>query len=334
MAFDRSSLKHDFGDPAGEARACREDSALFDFTFLDCARVQGSGARSAIEAYVQRRLDAVAPGAIAYAVRTDSSGRVRADLTVWRTGEDSFEVMSGRREDLTALMACASAQVETSNVADVRSVFAVQGPGALDVLRRLGKVDTIATLSYFHFTQAELAGAHCTVGRLGYTGEAGFEIILPRSEGPRVWQELSQHSRPAGFIAADTLRIEAGFVLFTNEFSLSVSPAEAGLQQFQSVQTAPQTALKLVSFRADADRLSLPWNGERPLDRPAQPGMIAITSACNSVVAKGVLGLGFVTTSTPNEATLHDRSGKFRQIRQTALPFYDTQKRRPRQCWR
>lgn len=334
MAFDRSSLKRDFGDPADEARACREDSALFDFTFLDCARLQGSGARSTIEDYVQRRLDTLAQGGIAYAVRTDLSGRARADLTVWRTGEDSFEVMSGRREDLTALMACASTQVKTSNVGDVRSVFAVQGPGALDALRRLGKVDTIASLSYFHFTQAELAGTHCTVGRLGYTGEAGFEIILPRSEGPRVWQELSRHSRPAGFIAADTLRIEAGFVLFTNEFSLPVSPAEAGLRQFQSVQTAQQAALRLVSFRADADRLSLPWKGEGLLDRPTEPGIIAITSACNSVVAKAVLGLGFVTTSTPNKATLHDWSGQFRQIRQTPLPFYDTQKRRPRQFWR
>jgi aminomethyltransferase len=334
MAFDRSNLTRDFGDPAGEARACREDSALFDFTFLDCARIQGPGARSVIEAHVQRRLDTLAPGAIAYAVRTDSSGRARADLTVWRTGEDSFEVMSGRGEDLTALLACASAQVETSNVGDVRSVFAIQGPGALDALRRLGKVDTIASLSYFHFIQVELTGTHCTVGRLGYTGEAGFEIILPRSEGPRVWQELSRHSRPAGFVAADTLRIEAGFVLFANEFSLPVSPAEVGLRQFQSVQTAQQAALRLVSFRADADRLSLPWKGEGLLDRPTEPGIIAITSACNSVVAKAVLGLGFVTASTPNKATLHDWSGQFRQIRQTPLPFYDTQKRRPRQFWR
>lgn len=334
MAFERSSLRRDFGDPAGEARACREDSALFDFTFLDCVRVQGPGAQSVIEAYIQRPLNTLAQGAIAYAVRTGSFGAALADLTVWRTGVDSFEVMSGRSEDLTAFMACASAQVETTNLGDFRAVFAVQGPGALDALRRLGKVETLASLSYFHFAQTELAGASCTVGRLGYTGEAGFEIILPRSEGPRVWRELSRYSRPAGFIAADTLRIEAGFVLFTNEFSLPVSPAEAGLRQFHVERAAAKAALRLVSFRADADRLSLPWKREGSLDRPAEPGIIAITSACNSVVANGVLGLGFVTASTANEATLYDPSGQFREIRQTPLPFYDTQKRRPRQPWR
>jgi aminomethyltransferase len=334
MAFERSSLRRDFGDPAGEASACREDSALFDFTFLDCTRVQGPGARSVVEAYVQRPLDTLEQGAIVYAVRTDSSGTALADLTIWRTGADSFEVMSGRLEDLTALMAYASTQVEVTNVGDVRAVFAVQGPGALDALRRLGKVDTIAGLSYFHFAQVELAGAHCTVGRLGYTGEAGFEIILPRSEGLRIWSELSRHSPPAGFIAADTLRIEAGFVLFTNEFRLPVSPAEAGLRQFHSERTATKTALRLVAFRADADRLLLPWKAYGSPDRPAEPGVIAITSACNSVVAKGVLGLGFVTASTADGATLHDPSGQFRQIRQAPLPFYDTQKRRPRLPWR
>lgn len=334
MAFERSRLRCDFGDPAGEARACREDSALFDFTFLDCIRVEGPGAQSIIEAYIQRPLDKLAQGGIAYAVRTGSFGAALADLTVWRTGENCFEVMSGRGEERTALMACASAQVEITSVGDARAVFAVQGPGALDALRRLGKVETLARLSYFHFAQTELAGAFCTIGRLGYTGEPGFEIILPRSEGPRVWRELSRYSRPAGFIAADTLRIEAGFVLFTNEFSLPVTPAEAGLRQFHFEQATPKAALRLVSFRANADRLSLPWKGEGPLDRPAEPEIIAITSACNSVVAKGVLGLGFVTASTANEATLHDPSGQFREIRQTPLPFYDKHKRRPRQAWR
>jgi len=334
MAFERSTLKNDFGDPAGEARACREESALFDFSFLDCVRVRGPGARSAIEAYVQRPLDMLAQGAIAYAVRTDPSGAALSDLTVWRTGADSFEVMSGRREDLASLTSCASTGVETTNVGKGRAVFAVQGPGALDALRSLGDIDTIASLSYFHFARAELAGTHCTVGRLGYTGEAGFEIIFPRSEATRIWRELSRISRPAGFVATDALRIEAGFVLFANEFRLAVSPAEAGLRQFHSAQNTQKAGLKLVSFCAETDHLSVPWVSESALDRPLGPGIVAITSACNSVVAKGILGLGFVTASTAATATLHDPSGQFREIRQSPLPFYDTLKRRPRQPWR
>jgi aminomethyltransferase len=334
MAFDRSSLKHDFGDSAGEARACREESALFDFSFLECARVQGAGAQAAIEAYIQRSLDKLEHGAIAYAVRTDSAGAALADLTVWRKSVNSFELMSGRCEELTSLMACASGHIETVDLGSGRAVFSVQGPGALDALRRCGDADTIAKLSYFHFADMELAGTPCTVGRLGYTGEPGFEIILPRDESPRIWRELSRHARPAGFIAADALRIEAGFVLFANEFRLPVSPAEAGLGQFHPQRPMQGTELRLVCFRANTDHLEVPWTNTRKVERPVESGVVVVTSACNSAVAGGILGLGFVNAATSPDASLQDPSGQFRDIRQLSLPLYDTSKRRPRQPWR
>ena len=334
MAFERSELKNDFGDPVGEARSCRKESALFDFSFLECTRLRGPDALSVVEAFVRRPLATLAQGAIAYAIRTDSYGMALADLTIWRTGVDTFEVMSGRREDVADLMVCASARVETTNVGKARAVFAVQGPGALDALRKLGGDDTIGDLTYFRFAQAELASTLCTIGRLGYTGEAGFEIILPRSESPRIWRQLARYSRPSGFIAMDTLRIEAGFVLFANEFRLHVSSAEAGLQQFCAEQNVQQTALKLVSFQAEADHLLLPWVRQCPLERPVEPGVIAITSVCNSIVADGILGLGFVTASTADSATLHDPSGEFCEIQRAPRPFYDELKRRPRQPWR
>ncbi len=334
MAFERARLKSDFGDPVGEARACREESAIFDFSFLECVRLDGPGGRAVVEAYTRRPLDKLAQGAIAYAVRTDSAAVAVADLTVWRTDAYAYEVMSGRREDVTALMACGSTEVEVMNAGESRAVFSVQGPETLGVLRQLGDVNTLASLPYFYFARAELAGTACTVGRLGYTGEAGFEIILPRADAPRVWDELSRHARPAGFIAADMLRIEAGFVLFDNEFRLPVLPGEAGLAQFYAEQNTGKIPLKLVSFRAEADHLSLPWVAKSGLERPTQPGVIAVTSACRSIAASGVLGLGFVAASTVEEAILRDPSGQFRNIRQTQLPFYDTSKRRPRLPWR
>ncbi|MGA7254646.1 MAG: hypothetical protein WBX35_25910 [Pseudolabrys sp.] len=334
MAFERSELKNDFGDPVGEVRSCREEGALFDFSFLECARLRGPDALSVVEAFARRPLATLAQGAIAYAIRTDSYGMALADLTIWRTGVDTFEVMSGRRKDVDDLMVCASARVETTNLGKARAVLAVQGPGALDALGKLGGDDTIGDLTYFRFAQAELAGTLCTIGRLGYTGEAGFEIILPRSESQRIWRQLARYSMPSGFIAMDTLRIEAGFVLFANEFRLHVSPAEAGLQQFCAEQNVQQSALKLVSFQAEADHFLLPWVRQCPLERPVEPGVIAITSACNSILANGILGLGFVTASTADSATLHDPSGEFREIRRAPRPFYDELKRRPRQPWR
>jgi len=334
MAFERARLKNDFGDPAGEARACRERSAVFDFSFLECVSLRGPGARAVIESYVRRPLNKLAQGAIAYAVRTDASAMAVADLTVWRTETDTYEIMSGRSEDVTALMACASTEVEATNVGADRAVFAAQGPDTLNVLHQLGDVDKLASLPYFHFAPTELARVVCTVGRLGYTGEAGFEIIVPRVHAPRLWAELSRHARPAGFVAADMLRIEAGFVLFDNEFRVPVSPEEAGLAQFTAQRNAHKIPLKLISFRAEAGYLPSPWVARRRPERPERPGVIAVTSACHSIAAGGVLGLGFVAASTADAAMLEDPSRQFRDIRPTQFPFYDPSKRRPRLPWR
>jgi len=65
-----------------------------------------------------------------------------------------------------------------------------------------------------------------------------------------------------------------------------------------------------------------------------EPGVIAITSACNSIAAGGILGLGFITASTADTDPLHDPTGEFQEIRRVPLPFYDALKRRPRQPWR
>ena len=333
MALAGFELTNDFGDPAAEARACRTNCALFDFSFLECARLYGPRARSVIETFAGRSLQALAQNQIFYALRLDD-GAVVADLTIWRTGAQSFDVMSGRREDVAALLDCRGPGVEVADVTAERATFAAQGPGTLDALCNLGDVDALGRLDYFTFGHTDVAGVSCMVGRLGYTGEAGFEIIVDRRQAGDLWRALSHHVRPAGYIAADILRIEAGFVLFTNELALKVSPAEAGLARFHHAGHPLGSAIKLISFRADAADLSWPWRPARPPQRPAQPGAIAVTSACDSVVAGGVLGLGYVLAATPAETPLHDPTGIFRNIRLAPLPFYDTFKQRPRAPWR
>jgi aminomethyltransferase len=323
----------DFGDAAAEAKACRTACALFDFSFLECARIEGSGARGIVETFTGRSLAALDPGKICYALHVGTDGEARADLTVWRTGVESYEVMSGRREDVADLLTYAGPGMSVTSVAADMATFAVQGPRSLDVLCRLGDIGPIKPLGYFSFGQAKLNGIACRIGRLGYTGEAGFEIIVARRHASVLWQALSAYARPAGFIAADMLRIEAGFVLFSNEFRLPVSPSEAGLGKFyrSTLRSTPEIAL--ISFCADADRLSWPWEPSQQLKRPATPGEIVVTSACESIKAGGILGLGYVLTAPDAGATLRDPTGIFRKIRRTPMPFYDNAKRRPRASW-
>jgi aminomethyltransferase len=320
-----------FGDPAAEASACRAACALFDFSFLECARVEGGGARQILETFVGRSLAALDSGKISYALRVNSGGEAVADLTIWRAGAECYEVMSGRREDIADLLACAEPATAIAAIVD-RAMFALQGPNSLDVLRHLGRVEAIEPLRYFGFTDARIDGIACRIGRLGYTGEA--EIICGREEGAELWQALSCYARPAGFIAMDMLRIEAGFVLLRNEFRLPVTPEEAGLGKFRRSSYSTPPRIALVSFCADADRLDWPWRPSETPRRPASPGEVVVTSACNSVVAGGILGLGYALWPGEPGAQLHDPSGTFRNIRQTSMPYYDPRKRRPRSPWR
>lgn len=333
MALKGFKLTYDFGDPKLEATTCRKDCALFDFSFLECAGITGDRARDLIEMFTGRSMATLGVNEIFYALRVGSSGGISADWTVWRTGENSFEVMSGRREDVLDLLSCSESDVAVVDMTANRATFAVQGPRALDVLRKLGDVGRIESLKYFTFDRACLEGIPCTIGRLGYTGEPGFEIIVERRQAHDLWDALSSHVAAAGFIAADMLRIEAGFVLFSNEFRLPVSPLEVGLGKFSRPTDPLMPAIKFVSFLADADDQSWPWRPSGDLQRPRTLGAVAVTSACESMVAGGILGLGYVLAETLPDTVLHDEAGTFRNIRLTPRPFYDTAKRRPREPW-
>jgi glycine cleavage system aminomethyltransferase T len=276
---------------------------------------------------------ALEPGRICYALRVGPDGEARADLTVWRTGAESYDVMSGRREDIADLLRHAGPGLSVTDIASDMATFAVQGPSSLDVLRRLGDIGPIERLGYFSFGRPKLNGIACRIGRLGYTGEAGFEIIVAREHAGALWQALSAHARPAGFIAADMLRIEAGFVLFSNEFRLPVSPSEAGLGKFHRSALLAAPEITLISFCADADCLTWPWEPSQQLERPFTPGEIVVTSACESIEAGGILGLGYVLAAPEAGAMLRDPTGMFRKIRRAPMPFYDTAKRRPRAPW-
>jgi glycine cleavage system aminomethyltransferase T len=333
MALEGFKLTYDFGDPAAEAMTCRTNCALFDFSFLESARLTGNRAGDLIEMFTGRSTATLGENEIFYALRVDSAGGINADWTVWRTGKESFDVMSGRREDILDLLSCSGPGVAVVDMTADRATFAVQGPRALDALHKLGDVGRIELLKYYAFDRACLGGIPCTIGRLGYTGEPGFEIIVGREQARDLWDALSSHVAAAGFIAADMLRIEAGFVLFSNEFRLPVSPFEVSLGKFSRPTDPPKPAIKLVSFLADADRQSWPWRPSHDVQRPSTLGEVAVTSACQSVVAGGILGLGYVLAETSPNTVLHDNAGTFRNIRLTPRPFYDTAKRRPREPW-
>ena len=328
MTFDPRALVRDYGDAAAEARTCRSAAALFDFSFMAGARITGNGALDALRHLTRRRLDDLAPGRIRYAVRTDADGRLRSDLTVWRHDAESFELMSGEEQDIAEL-ARAAAPGRVTAWGDTMAVLAVQGPRCLRALSAVLDARKIAGLPYYGFSRLPVAGVPALVGRLGYTGEPGFEIVLPRKAAAAAWQALAAHAQPAGFAAADILRIEAGFVLFANEFRLPVSASEAGLEPFAGDTPPTHGALTLVSFTATADFTPVLWQPGVNLARPSEPDHIAVTSACFSPHSGGILGLGYILQSNIKPGRrITDPRGIYRDISLVPRSWIDPAKTR------
>jgi glycine cleavage system aminomethyltransferase T len=334
MAFAPEDLQSDYGDVRSEVIACRTHCALFDFSFLERAVISGGAAQRILERFAGRSLATLQIGQIRYALRVGPAGVVLADLTIWRTGAESYELMSGRREDIGDLLRLSQPDCRVVDLSARTAVFALQGPQSLHALRDLSELRPLAALQYFEFRDARLAGLPCVVGRLGYTGEAGFEIIVDVEQRARLWNELARRARPAGFAAADILRIEAGLILFANEFVIPVTPNETGLGRFFETPECPNPhPIRLVCFRATSDQRLSVWRPRHNPGRPDRGGVVAVTSACESVAAKGILGLGYVVEGSPSDAPLHDSAGLFQDIRVVSLPFYDSGKRRPRAPW-
>jgi aminomethyltransferase len=337
--LDLGALARDYGDIRAEARNCRSAAALFDFSFMRRIRVRGPGASALVQTLTPRRINDLMPGCIRYALRVGAGGRVLEDVTIWRLDAERFEVFAGTGDAFAHLQAAAGSTASVCDLSQETAIFAVQGPSSLRALASASPAVQLRALPYFGHTQTRIAGVACSVGRLGYSGERGFEIILPRSARDEIWTLLAQHARPAGFAAADILRIEAGFPLFANEFRFPAVPTELGLERFaagQNVPLVPQLpkragVVRLTSFQAACDDDPILWQPPRDATFPPIPGTLLVTSACRSVVTGGILGLGYAPDFSVH---LVDPMGQFREIREVSLPFYDPHKRRPRGGWR
>jgi aminomethyltransferase len=338
VEFDVHALRRDYGDIRAEAGSCRFTAALFDFSFMRRIRVRGPGASGLVQTLTPRGIDDLMPGRVRYALRVGAGGRVLDDVTIWRLDAECFEIFAATGDALAHLQAVSTASV--CDLSQETAILAVQGPSSLRALAGVTPSAQLRALPYFGHTQTSIAGVACSVGRLGYTGERGFEIILPRSARDAIWTLLARHARPAGFAAADILRIEAGFPLFANEFRFPTTVAELGLERFAAGRKARRTrqpvnragALRLTSFEAVCDDDPILWQPPRDATFPPVPGSLLVTSACRSVVTGGILGLGYACAAH-RLAHFVDPMGQFRDIREVSLPFYDPRKRQPRGGW-
>ncbi|HWA23351.1 MAG TPA: glycine cleavage system aminomethyltransferase GcvT [Caulobacterales bacterium] len=224
----------------------RTNAGLFDVShmgpcFLTLNEGVGVGdeAHKRIAAIVEKLVPAdiqgLKPGQIRYTVLLNDSGGVLDDLMIarplapMRQGALYIVVNAGMKTQDFRLLAHASGSEAKLERADDQILLALQGPKAVVVAARLAP--DLAQLSFMHTWRGQILGENCVVARSGYTGEDGYELLVPPAIAEKVAQFLLDQPevRPIGLGARDTLRLEAGLCLYGHELGETISPIEADL---------------------------------------------------------------------------------------------------------
>jgi aminomethyltransferase len=235
------------GGLVGEHKAVRGAVGIFDVSHMGDIRIHGAknpgGALAAVQHLSMNDASKLAIGQAHYSALLYPQGTFVDDVIVHRLGEDDYLLVinAGTREKDVSWVRENTKGFDcvVEDLSDSYTQLAIQGPRAIDVMRKLTDVNLDVIKNYW-FTHGTVCGLkNILIARTGYTGEDGFEIYVPADQGTseRVWNEVIEAGRefgivPAGLGARNTLRLEAKMALYGHEISDTINVWEAGLDRY------------------------------------------------------------------------------------------------------
>lgn len=217
--------------------AVRERVGLFDVSHMGEFSLKGEKALALIQKITSNDVSKLENGSVQYSTLLNENGGVVDDLLVYKIKENDYFLVvnaSNIDKDWAWISKNNTESVEMKNLSDELCLLALQGPKAIEVLKKLTSAD-LDSLKYYHFTFGTVAGTdNVLISNTGYTGAGGFELYIPNEQAQKLWTALlkegeAQEILPCGLAARDTLRLEKGFCLYGNELNDSTTPIEAGL---------------------------------------------------------------------------------------------------------
>ena len=209
-------------DHSHEYNAVRIGCAVFDVSPLYKYHIRGRDALPLLNRMVTRNISKCRVGQVMYTAWCDDDGKVVDDGTVARLEENFFRLTAAIPTLYWLQDLATGLDVEVEDVSDAQGGLAVQGPTSRALLQQLTGSDLDA-LRFFHVVDDKVAGVPVRISRTGYTGDLGYEVFTEAADAGRVWDALMEtgeayNVRPAGNIALDMVRIEAGLILIDVEF--------------------------------------------------------------------------------------------------------------------
>ncbi len=209
-----------------EYNAIRNASALIDISPLFKYRLTGPDATRLVDRIITRDMRKVSLGQVIYTPWCDEQGKVIDDGTVSRLEENVYRWTAADPSLRWFTQNATGMDVEIEDISETVSALALQGPTSGRLLKNLVKDADIENLKYFRVTHGTINDVPVDVSRTGYTGDLGYEVWVPSEAAVRVWDALMQAGRvfdiqPAGMLALDVARIEAGLLLIDIDFNSS-----------------------------------------------------------------------------------------------------------------
>jgi aminomethyltransferase len=282
-----------------EYNAIRNAAALIDVSPLYKYRIDGRDAARFVDRIITRDVTKMSVGQVFYTPWCDEHGNVIDDGTVARLAEQTFRWTAADPSLRWFRQNASGLDVIIDDISEETAALALQGPTSAKLLRAVAEAD-IDRLKYFRVTQGTIAGVAVDISRTGYTGDLGYEIWIPAQQAVRVWDAVMERGRPfdikpAGMLALDVARIEAGLLLIEVDFASSkkalippqaYTPYEMGLGRLVNLDKGRfvgRQALRDEQRRGHARQvvgLEIEWTGvERIYEKRGLPPAVSATAS-------------------------------------------------------
>lgn len=221
-----------------EHNVVRKGVGLFDVSHMGEFLVEGNKALDLLQWVTTNDVSKLQDGQIQYSCLPNGKGGIVDDLLVYRIDAEKYFLVvnaSNIQKDWDWIsLHNANFGAKLTNLSDDLALFALQGPKAVEVIKKVSNPE-VTELAYYTFTRSHIADVqNLIVSATGYTGAGGFEIYVPNESALKVWEALIEAGKefeisPIGLGARDTLRLEMGYCLYGNDITDHTSPIEAGL---------------------------------------------------------------------------------------------------------
>ena len=347
--FGGWSMPIQYGSIVEEHLATRTSVGLFDISHMGRLVFRGAAAGSFLDGLLSRSISNLPEGRVRYALLTNHRGGTVDDVLVTHLRDAKGPVFlmvvnAGNLQKVLAWLenyqkefAVGQADLEWQDQTHQQSMFAVQGPRAEEVVTSVCARNP-AEMGYYTARFTAMDTHDGVLSRTGYTGEDGWELIVPVAAAEALWQKLFKHCEQiggtsVGLAARDTLRLEAAMPLYGHELSEEISPLQAGLEfavHLKDHQFVGRDALvRLAGERNFPRRVGLITQGRR-VPREGYPIRVAgrvvgnVSSGTHSPTLGQPIAMGFVAQELASVGTevLIDMRGREEAAQVVELPFY------------